>query len=208
MNPYQKEQWEGYSQISDQLKRMTSDDLIQLKNSTKSYVRFRQDLDMFLNLYFSEHCKKSCFQSSISACCSKDGIITFWADLVINAIHSNHIQMDRLMNSIQHPIQLNKCIYLQPQGCVWQIRPIVCAMFLCDTASELVFTRQPEASQEWQFLKEKGRGYRWPDRAVLFDSLEQHFIKLGCRSPLMYLNSSPGLLRVKQKAGLPAYRVI
>lgn len=208
MNSYQKEQWEGYSQINNQLKQMTLDDRTRLKNSTQPYIRFRQDLDTFLNLYFAKHCTQSCFQSSISACCSKDGIITFWADLVINAIHSNDIQLNHLMNTIKHPRQPSKCIYLEPQGCVWHIRPLVCAMFLCDSAADSVFAGKPEASRLWQQLIEKGRGFRWPDRRVLFDTIEHSFIALGCRSPLMYLNCSPGLLRVKQKAGLPAHRVI
>jgi hypothetical protein len=208
MNAYQKEQWEGYSQIFNQLKRMSPNDRTHLKNSTQTYIRFRQDLDRFQSQYFAMHCTQSCFQSSISACCSKDGIITFWADLVINAVHSNRIQMNQLMNAIEHPHQPTKCIYLQPRGCVWHIRPLVCAMFLCDSAAESVFTVKPKASGQWQQLKEKGRGFRWPDRTVLFDTIEQSFIALGCRSPLMYLNSSPGLLRVKQKAGLPAQRLI
>jgi hypothetical protein len=47
-----------------------------------------------------------------------------------------------------------------------------------------------------------GKSFRWPDRPVLFDQLEQVFMAVGCRSPLMYINTSPGLLRIKQKAGL------
>jgi len=51
-------------------------------------------------------------------------------------------------------------------------------------------------------LEAERQHFTWPDRPVLFDDLESYFLKTGCRSPLMYLHNSPGLLRIKQKAGL------
>jgi len=50
-------------------------------------------------------------------------------------------------------------------------------------------------------LEAKRKRFTWPDQPVLFDDLESYFMKSGYRSPLMYLHNSPGLLRVKQKAG-------
>ncbi len=35
-----------------------------------------------------------------------------------------------------------------------------------------------------------------------FDMIEAYFIAAGCFSSLMYLHNSPGLLRVKRKAGI------
>jgi hypothetical protein len=39
---------------------------------------------------------------------------------------------------------------------------------------------------------------------TFFDELEQRFMAAGCRSPLMYLNTSPGLLNVKRRAAAAA----
>jgi hypothetical protein len=49
-------------------------------------------------------------------------------------------------------------------------------------------------------LKQREKHFRWPDRPVLFDDLEKYFMAAGYSSPLMYLNNSPGLLRVKELA--------
>ena len=46
------------------------------------------------------------------------------------------------------------------------------------------------------------KSFKWPDRPVLFDDLEKLFLDLGCHSTLMHLNLSPGLLRIKKRAGL------
>jgi len=51
-------------------------------------------------------------------------------------------------------------------------------------------------------LEQESRRFKWPDRPVLFDTLEKLFLDAGFHSPLMYLHTSPGLLRVKQQAGL------
>ena len=95
-----------------------------------------------------------------------------------------------------------KCVYLTESGCRWKVKPIVCEMFLCDTAKETVLAQNPQTKRQWDLIEEKRRQYTWPDQPVLFDKLEELFVEAGYRSPLMYLHNSPGLLRVKQKAGL------
>ena len=75
-------------------------------------------------------------------------------------------------------------------------------MFLCDRAQNTVLADNPQLLREWEKLEEKRKQYTCPDKPVLFDKLESYFIAAGCRSTLMYLHTSPGLLRVKQKAGL------
>jgi hypothetical protein len=54
------------------------------------------------------------------------------------------------------------------------------------------------AKEKWEALKQREKTFRWPDQAVLFDELEEVFIKAGYDSTLMYLHNSPGLLRVKK----------
>lgn len=166
------------------------------------YIQFRQTLDGFLSEFFSRVCTENCYRSRRSACCSKDGIITFFADVMINAFFSDSQQLDCLEQAIQHPRSEMKCIYLGPDGCMWEIKPVVCVMFLCEPARKPVFEANPQAASTWQKLKLQERSFRWPDRPVLFDRLEQSVIDGGHHSPLMYLHNSPGLMRVKKRAGL------
>jgi hypothetical protein len=86
-----------------------------------------------------------------------------------------------------------KCVFLGHEGCLWQIKPIVCEMFLCDAAENAV------ARKCWDALVRQKKDYTWPDRPVLCDTLEQICIEAGYTSSLMFLHNSPGLLRVKHQ---------
>jgi hypothetical protein len=198
MNDYQTEQMEALGQIvkNNAILASIHDDAI------CDYLSFRRQLDEFSDRHFSRFCTQSCFDSRTSACCSKDGIITFWADLVINAAHSNKHQIDDLFAAIEKPLHPHKCIYLGESGCRWQVRPLGCALFLCDQIQDHVLARRPDLQQRWGAFQSKGKTFRWPDRPVLFDHLERLFMDAGCRSSLMYINTSPGLLRIKQRAML------
>jgi hypothetical protein len=82
------------------------------------------------------------------------------------------------------------------------VRPLVCAMFLCDPVEKEVMANNVEVRTQWRVLNTQAKSFRWPDRPVLFDTLEKRCMAAGIQSPLMYLNNSPGLLHVKKKAGL------
>jgi len=166
------------------------------------YLRFREEVAQFQSHYFQSCCNAACFQHQRSACCNKDGIITFFADLVVNAVVSDPSDMDALATCLRVPRHDMKCIYLGPQGCRWRIKPIVCEMFICDRARQEVFDAAPRASAIWDGMKTQELSFRWPDRAVLFDAIESRCMAAGVRSSLMYLHNSPGLIRVKKKAGL------
>jgi hypothetical protein len=75
---------------------------------------------------------------------------------------------------------------------------MVCAMFVCGEIQEKVFNGNPVLQSDWDQLNRTAKGFRWPDKPVLFDRLESTFISSGCDSSLMFLHKSPGLLRVKQ----------
>lgn len=202
INDYQQEQLEALNQVVANIRNIHDLRTGKLRDDIRSYLMYRRQLDVFLAKGFSRYCTQACFESRTSACCGKDGIITFWADVVINIIHSSETQVEDLKDAIQAPMFANKCIYLGQSGCRWQIRPLGCALFLCDQVQADVLEPQTALREQWDKLKATGKGFRWPDRPVLFDRLELVFISAGCRSPLMYLNFSPGLLRVKHKAGL------
>lgn len=97
--------------------------------------------------------------------------------------------------------QEQRCLYLGPQGCRWQMKPMVCEMFVCDRAKDEVFGDSKAARAAWDELKERDLSFRWPDRAVLFDEIESRFMAAGVRSSLMFLHNSPGLMRIKPSAG-------
>lgn len=197
---YQQEQLEAFNLVRKALAgplRFQRDDL---RIRIADYLCFREDVDAFFQTRFSGICTRNCYEHQLSACCSRDGIITFFADVVINVLLSEASHLTALIERLTAPHVGFKCIYLSPQGCVWRMKPLICAMFLCDPAQKEVFGRDPAAAECWQELRRREKRFRYPDRPVLFDTIERIFIDSGCRSPLMYLHNSPGLLRVKKQA--------
>ena len=193
MNAYQTEQMDALNQIVQHIDLWGS----LPEEAIRSYLLFRGQLDEFSNRHFAAFCTRACFESRNSACCSKDGIITFWADMVINVARSDRHQIDDLFTAIKTPLFAEKCIYLGENGCRWQIRPLGCALFLCDPVQDAVLAPNPHLHRQWEAFQSKAKTFRWPDRPVLFDHLERIFMDAGCRSPLMYINHSPGLMRIK-----------
>jgi hypothetical protein len=202
MNEYQKEQAEALSIVRKHFRTLNPQQVKGLKNISSDYFSFRKTVSLFLTRYFSTICDQKCYRSQLSACCSKDGIITFFADVVLNALVSSPKELDTLAAAIEKPRYSNKCIYLGPAGCLWCLKPVICEMFLCESAKKAVFDRFSAAASQWEKLESRKKRFTWPDRPVLFDYLEQIFLDAGYFSPLMYMNSSPGLLRIKKTAML------
>ncbi len=202
MNNYQQEQLEAQTQIADWLGQCPTSAPSAWRRRVAAYIDFRKQVDQYLNRNFNSYCTTNCYQNNLSACCSKDGITTFYADLFINALVSDSSQLDRLKLAIEGPLHARKCIYLGKTGCLMMVRPVVCAMFLCSQAQQEVFAANESVKAQWADFRRQAKAFRWPDQPVLFDDIEQAMIAAGYQSPLMYLHNSPGLLRVKQKAGL------
>jgi hypothetical protein len=200
MNSYQKEQAETLNMVYCYLKTISVQKSQRLLSQISDYLLFRDAVDAFLGEHFKNICTQKCYQRKISACCSREGIITFFADVVVNVLVSNEAEIKALAMVLKKPNDGFKCIYLGAHGCMWRIKPIICEMFLCDSAKESVFKEKPLTKKLWLELKQREKHYRWPDRPVLFDELEKYFMAAGYSSPLMYLNNSPGLLRVKEQA--------
>jgi len=200
MNSYQKEQAETLNMVYRHLKTISVQERQRLLSQISDYLLFRDAVNAFLSEHFENICTQKCYQSKISACCSRDGIITFFGDVLVNVLVSNGTEIKALARVLKNPNDGFKCIYLGDHGCMWRIKPIICEMFLCDPAEESVFKKKPMTNKLWLELKQREKHYRWPDRPVLFDDLEKYFMAEGYSSPLMYLNNSPGLLRVKELA--------
>jgi len=199
---YQEEQAETLSLIVSHLKESSSSIRYELRNKIGDYLTFRAEVDDFLTRYLGDVCTVKCYKSHLSACCSKEGIITFFADVVINVIMSDPVDMDILSAALEKPNEGFKCVYLGEKGCMWKIKPVVCEMFICDTAKKQALQGSPKLNREWEALKKKEKNFTWPDRPVLFDEIESYFMAAGCYSPLMYMHNSPGLLRVKKMRGI------
>ena len=199
---YRKEQLLNQQAVYDYFIRAGEREQESLRDRCREYFQFRAEVEHFQSKYFQSLCTSECFQNQLSACCNKDGIITFFADMAINAAVSSASEMEDILSSLRVPRTDMKCIYLSPQGCRWRLKPIVCQMFLCDRAEEEVFSNNPGTMDQWHQFKARERLFRWPDRPVLFDEIESRFLAAGVRSSLMYLHNSPGLIRIKKMAGL------
>lgn len=199
---YQTEQLEALRLVRRHLASIPSAERDRLRAQIADYMAFRGHMDDFLNTNFGGVCSTTCYRSRLSACCSREGIVTFFADVVINLLHSGKSEADLLVQALQAENTGLKCVYLGQEGCLWRVKPIVCQMFLCDPAKARVFGARPELQGEWADFERERKLFTWPDRPVLFDLLEAYFISAGCSSSLMYLHQSPGLLRVKRRAGL------
>ena len=200
MNSYQKEQAQAHAMVHRHLAGLCDETKKALVSQISDYLSFRDRVDAFLSEHFSHVCTQNCFQSRVSACCSRDGIITFFADVVINALIAADDEINTLMAAIQRPDNEFKCIFLGSRGCMWRVKPIVCEMFLCKSSKQDVFGRKPGTKEIWNTLEQHRKRFTWPDRPVLFDDLERYFLDAGYSFPLMYLHNSPGLLRVKNQA--------
>jgi hypothetical protein len=202
MNEYQFEQLEALSQVRMHLRALPCSEKYKLRTLAGNYLDFRRKVDVFFETYFGEVCNATCYRSRLSACCSRDAIITFFADVVINQLFSGDADIDALAIALQTESEGLKCVYLGKGGCLWRLKPIVCQMFLCEPARARVFGKHPQAESKWLRLERRRKQFTWPDRPVLFDMIEEYFMAAGCSSTLMYLHNSPGLLRVKRKAGI------
>ncbi len=203
MSDYNREQYTAFDLVRRHCKDlMALNRNGHISSSLEDYLQFRRAVDRFLQDHFSSTCHEACYRNRLSACCSREGIISFFADVVVNALHSPPQEIDYILDVLQNPGSIEKCVYLGENGCLWRIKPIVCTMFLCDRAQDAVFGRNPDLRHQWEEFQVLKKRFTWPDRPVLFDDLESVFIEGGYSSPLMYLHNSPGLLRLKKTNGI------
>ncbi|MCP4693005.1 MAG: hypothetical protein GY859_33495 [Desulfobacterales bacterium] len=202
MDEYNREQADALSMVRGHLGELPVSKIKELKAAAAPYLAFRAEVDAFLTRCFQDVCTRACYESRRSACCSHEGIITFFADVAINALTSPDAELDALQAALRAHAGKDgfKCVYLGADGCLWRVKPIVCEMFLCDRALKEAFEKHPGAEETWEALNKRKKEFTWPDRPVLFDDLEKSFIDAGRQSTLMYLHNSPGMLRVKNLA--------
>jgi len=199
MNDYQTEQLDALQLVRKFLGGISSSERAEMRRVIAPYQAFRGDTAQFLGDEFGSLCTRRCYASGASACCAKDSIIVFFADVVVNALNAPSEHLDAMAKALCAPNRTGKCVFLGSEGCLWTVKPIVCEMFLCDAAMEQVFAENPAAADVWTSLEARRKTFTWPDRPVLFDDLERRFLDSGIRSTLMHLNFSPGMLRLKRR---------
>jgi len=202
LSEYNQQQKDAILMVRQHLSLLPDSELRWLKQRIKSYLKFRKVVGSFQDEHFADICSQKCFTSRTSACCGREGIITFFADVVINVLLSTSTEIDTLLEVFELDTSGFNCVYLNESGCLWRCKPVVCEMFLCEHAKNSVLTDNERLASQWAAFRRRERMYTWPTRPVLFDQLEVFFLDAAFDSPLMYLHKSPGLLRLKAKRAL------
>ena len=175
MSEDNRDQWEALLMVQRYLEGLPASELERLRAAVWPYLEFRSEVARFQNDFFSEICSQACFTSCQSACCNRDGIATFFADVVINALSSSEEDLNHIKTALVNDPGGFKCVYLGPNGCRWRVKPIVCQMFLCEPARARVFAQSPEVEAEWRRVAEdiypKIRGNMVP--ADMFDKVQR-----------------------------------
>lgn len=196
---YNREHLDTFRMVDRRLNELPPAALRRLREQIRPYLDFRDEVRRFQEDHFSRICTVKCFQDGTSACCAREGIAAFFADVVINTLLSSPEKTAVLLQALEAPSEGPNCVYLGPAGCLWHLKPIACEMFLCDSARGAVLEADEEKAARWDAFRARERGFTWPDRPVLFDDLEASFLRDGLDSPLMFCHKSPGLLRVKAR---------
>jgi len=199
MSEYNRDQREALLMVQHYLEGLPASEIGRLREAVAPYLQFRSEVSRFQRDFLSEICTRACFTTRQSACCNRDGIATFFADVVINALLSSGEDLGVLRNTLERDPGGFKCVYLGEKGCLWRLKPIVCEMFLCDRAKASVLDKDKALRDLWEGLLLKEKQFTWPDKPILFDDLEELFLQAGLKSPLMYCHLSPGLCRVKAR---------
>ncbi|MCE5242604.1 MAG: hypothetical protein ABFD98_10120 [Syntrophobacteraceae bacterium] len=201
---YNREQRASFEAIRSACEGLSAMETEALRKSMLPYLRFREELERFQVEFFGTACRSACFDTGLSACCGFESIYTFFADQAISWLFSSEEERSALLRAIERPNRTRHCVYLGAGGCIWKVRPVSCAMFLCERVRKEVFEKHSGALRHWEDLQRREKDFTRPDKPVLFDDVEKVFMGLGVDSPHMYCHKSPGLLRIKVKAGRQA----
>ena len=205
---YNRDQLISFQAILDIMDKLSREEMEELKIMARPYLVFRQRLDDYHSRYFSDYCRKACFDTGLSACCGFESIITFFSDQVITVLGSEPEDIETMIETLSRSNNTRKCVYTGPNGCLWKVRPVSCAMFFCHEAKVSVFKSHPEAESLWGMFLEQERDFTWPTKVVVFDEIEKFFLRYGVSSPHLYFHRSPGLLKLKSESGLATWETV
>ena len=129
LSEYNQQQKDAILMVRQYLSSLPNSELRWLRQRIKSYLQFRKVVNSFQDEHFADICSEKCFTSRTSACCGREGIITFFADVVINVLLSTSKEIDTLLETLEGDTGGFNCVYLNESGCLWRCKPIVCEMF-------------------------------------------------------------------------------
>lgn len=199
---YNLEQYDAYITIKSFFDSASSVDVAELDGMIAPYLEFRAETSEFLERSCAEVCGDICFRTGLSDCCMHEGIITFFADWIVNWLVSSKDEIDVLVKALFEPFRNDKCVYLGEKGCLWRIKPLNCETFVCKQARSEIFAKDFEAEHVYDEMLVKKKTFSYPDRPVLFDTIEKFFMKKGVDSELMYYHKGAGLMMIKRNAGV------
>ena len=77
---------------------------------------------------------QKCYLDGTSACCAREGIMAFFADVVVNTLPSTVEKIHALEQNLRDSREGSRCVHLSEVGCMWHLIPLVREMFLFDHA--------------------------------------------------------------------------
>lgn len=199
---YNLEQFDAYMTIKAFFDKASDSEIAELKEMIAPYLDFRAETSEFLTRSCADVCGDICFKTGLSDCCMHEGIITFFADWIVNWLVSSKEEIDVLVKALFNPFRNDKCVYLGPVGCIWKIKPMNCETFVCKQAKAEIFARDFQAEYFYDEILARKKTFSFPDRPVLFDNIEKFFMDRGVDSEIMYFHKGAGLLMIKSKAGV------
>jgi hypothetical protein len=204
MSTYNQQQSEALLLVRRHLAALPPSAVEALRDEIGPYLEFRARVARFHREHLAGACARRCFDHGRSDCCGREGILTFFADVVVNVLLSPDEEVARLLETIAGDPGGESCVYLAASGCLWRLKPIVCEMFLCEQVLAAALGDDPALRGRWERLRTEEHRFTRPTVPVLFDDLERRFREAGLDSPLMYCHHSPGLLRLKKRHGVGA----
>lgn len=199
---YNLEQYDAYITIKAFFDGASADDVEALERMIVPYLEFRRETSEFLVSSCADVCGDICFKTGLSDCCMHEGIITFFADWIVNWLVSSKDEIDILVEALFKPFRDDKCVYLGEKGCLWKIKPLNCETFVCKQARAEIFAGDFQAEHIYDEMLVKKKTFSYPDRPVLFDDIEKFFMKRGVDSEIMYFHKGAGLMMIKRNAGM------
>ena len=119
---YNQQHLEAFRMVRRHLKGMTNSQMDRLRRQIDAYLTFRRDVSTFQDLHFSKICIDKCFTSKESACCGREGIAAFFADVVINALLSTDAEIDCIIQNLLEDKGDPNCVYLTQKD--WNLEKV------------------------------------------------------------------------------------
>ena len=88
MSEYNRDQWEALLMVQHYFEGLPASETRRLQATVGPYLEFRSEVSGFQKEVLSEICTQACFTTRQSACCNRDGIATFFADVVMKEMEA------------------------------------------------------------------------------------------------------------------------